>query len=508
MPLQKLLNKMIVQNTSKLRLHRRQFVIGRDVFRKDDNWCCYQLNNSLWLSYCPELSVDWTNDVDGVCWILLGRAVESLEEKPDPLVQIAQSQSADIPELYSSWAGRWALIGRSQLHMDASGLLGCFYGVACDRQTWVSSSPALLASILAPNTLLAEDSRKLRYEVGISWFTPPRSRFDGMYRLLPSQLLELESGKILPRPLMPPIDLDCDYDKTLELVQRSLVTTMQRLPKKLGKPWLGLTAGYDSRLMLAIAYYANIEVMPFTRISTRMALGDRLLPPKLSRECGYEHIFLRKNKGNPERQELVFGHTVGHVSDGDAQPFVQGVRDDLQGISFGGHGFAIASGFSKLRLLPNTFDKPERVAQQIAQLFGEPIDSTATAGLREWLEWTLENPQENLDWRDRFFIEQRQAGWLSSKEQLYDLVNLERFPILNAARNYSLLLGLEEKQRLDSLAQEELVRRLAPNLLKYPFNPDKQYFGVFRQTLIRTWDDPSYVYDKVASKLGQLVSKG
>lgn len=88
--------------------------------------------------------------------------------------------------------------------------------------------------------------------------------------------------------------------------------------------------------------------------------------------------------------------------------------------------------------------------------------STEVAGIREWLQWAIANPQEHLDWRDRFFIEQRQAGWLSSKEQLYDLTKLERFPILNAARNYALLLGLEESQRLGSLVQVELLRRLNP----------------------------------------------
>lgn len=490
--------------TFTMRLHRRQFVIGPEAFRAHDDWCCRQLEASTWASYCPELRAGWTSDADGALWGLFGLAVETLEDKAEPLAEIARTRSADVPDLYASWAGRWVLLGRGQVHMDASGLLGCFYGKAPSNQTWVSSSPALLARILSPDALPAVDPRPLLYEVGISWFTPPRSRFAGMHRLLPSQVIELNTGSIRPRPLMPPIDPARGYDETLELLKQSLVTALRRLPTKGRRLWLGLTAGFDSRLMLAIARCASIDVMPFTRVAARMSVADRVLPPLLAHELGYDHIFIRGRKGNPDSKHFVAEHSAGHLSDGDAKPFIQGVRDCLEGISFGGHGFAVASGFVDLRLLPDTVNDPKIGAVQIARVFREPETSTATAGVRDWLEWVIENPQEHLDWRDRFFIEQRQAGWLSSKEQLYDLSKLERFPVLNAARNYTLLLGLEESQRLGSLAQVELIRRLAPQLLNYPFNPQDQYFGILRVTAVKSSDDPLYVYRKVAGKLRRM----
>lgn len=477
-----------------MRSHRRQFVIGSKPFHVYEDWCCHSLDASTWISYCPELRAGWTRDADGVNWVLLGLAVETIENKPDPLVQIAQTKTIDIPTLYPSWAGRWVLIGRG-IHIDASGLLGCFYGTV-DNQTWVSSSPALLAKILGVDVVT--DS-PLRYEVGISWFAPPRSRFAQMYRLLPSQVLELNTGNIHPRPLMPPIDPTRSYND-LDLLQNALVTAMQRLPDK-SKLWLGLTAGFDSRLILAIARCAKIDVMPFTRITKRMSVADRVLPPKLAHECGYEHIFMR-GSNNRDRQHLVAEHSADHVSQGDAEPFIQGVRDNLSGISFGGHGFSVASGFGDLRLLPDTVTDAEIGANQIAQVF--QANNSAIPGLRDWLAWVIQHPQENLDWRDRFFLEQRQAGWLSSKEQLYDLVKLERFPILNAARNYSLLLGFPENQRLGSKLQVEMIRRLAPALLKYPFNPPNEYFGI-RAIAIKSADDPLYLWRRVIGKLSRIT---
>ncbi len=253
--------------------------------------------------------------------------------------------------------------------------------------------------------------------------------------------------------------------------------------------------------MLAIARCASASVRPFTRLNGRMSVADRLLPPKLAQELGFEHVFVQGHKRRHVRKSLVAEHCAGHVSDGDADLFLSGVRDSLDGISFGGHGFAVSSGFWKLRLLPDCFDNPEIGSQQLARLLGEPLHSTATAGIGQWLEWVHQHPHERLDWRDRFFIEQRQAGWLSSKEQMYDMGGFERFPILNAARTSALLLSLEEHQRLGSVVQVELIRRIAPELLRYPFNPPDWHFGVGKALAIRTWQDPFYMLRKLDNKL-------
>jgi hypothetical protein len=484
-------------STFTMRLHRRQFVIGSEAFRPYADWHCRQLNTSTWISYCPELRASWTNDADGVPWVLLGLAMETLESRPEPPSQIAQTASADIPELYPSWAGRWVLIGRDRVHMDASGLLGCFYGTTPDGKIWVSSSPALLAMILSPET----DPRQLRYQQGLSWFTPPYSRFVGINRLLPSQVLELKDGSIQPRSLMPPINPSLGYDETLELLKQSLMTALKRLSQAESRLWLGLSAGVDSRLVLATAYCAKINIMPFTRISPRMSVADRLLPPQLAHELGYKHIFLRgQSKSKSDRLHFVAAHTVGHVSEGDALPFLRSVRDSLEGISIGGWCFGVGKALGR-QSLPDSIDDLKTCTQQIAQAYNEPLASSAIAGIQDWLKWVQKTPQEHLDWRDRFYIEQRLAGWQSSKEQLYDLSKIERIPVINAARNYALMLGIEEHRRLEAKYQVELISRIAPQLSSYPCNPDEHYFGKLRAIAIKSSYDPTYPYQIIKNKL-------
>jgi hypothetical protein len=489
-------------------LHRKQFLIGPQPYRLNETWNTHPLNNTLWLSCCAALRVIKIIDADGRNWYILGLAVETLPGKLSPQHEIVRAGSDRVPTLYASWAGRWILVGNDTLHLDASGLLGCFYGRGSHGDPWASSSAALLAQILGSDQVPEVDSRSLKYEVGISWYTPPRTRFSHIHRLLPSQVLQLSTGQIQPRSLMPAIQPDCDYSTTLEHIQTCLVTALKQLPAISDSIWLGLTAGYDSRLMLALSQVANVTVKPYTRIAARMSVADRLLPPQLAQTSGYPHILLHRDRRFPERQALADAHSGGQISSGDAEPFVRGDRDGLQGISFGGHGFAIASGFGNLRTLPLKLNSAAEGAQQIAMLLQEPLDSTATAGLQDWLEWVLAHPEPHLDWRDRFFLEQRQAGWLSTKEQVYDLTDVERFPILNCARLYSLLLSIPAEQRLGSQIQTALLQRLSPPLMAYPFNPTDAYFGLKCVIVAKAKNLPEYIIGKMLSKLRWFLKTG
>ena len=109
---------------------------------------------------------------------------------------------------------------------------------------------------------------------------------------------------------------------------------------------------------------------------------------------------------------------------------------------------------------------------------GEPNGSTAAAGLAEWFRWVAATPHPDLDWRDRIFLEQRQAGWLAAKEQVFDMNRLERFPILNAAAIYARILGIDEARRRGSELQRALIGQLRPELLAFPFNPPDARFLV------------------------------
>ena len=461
-------------------VHRRQFLFGPEAVEVAPDWQLFRLGTTGFLQSCPNLPVAQIRDREGRSWVLLGRAVESDPERPDPVSGIEAALTAEVAERSQSWAGRWLLIGPSNIYGDASCLLGCFYAIDPAGRPWVSSSPVLLAQQVFAGAPRVADERKLIYEQGLSWFPPPRSRFAGIRRLLPSQTLALETGVPEPRSLMPPIERSDDRDALIVWLTCRLRTVMSRLTAAVGEPpWLGLTAGYDSRLMLSIAVDAGLEVRPYTRLTGRMTVADRVLPPRIAKQAGVPHWIMRETgtrSAMNARRALLEAHAGGQVSDGDARPYLTGARAGMEGVTFGGHGFAIAGGFNDWREFPEQMPKPAEAAALLMRSMGEPSGSPAAEGLTEWFAWARDHPHPNLDWRDRIFLEQRQAGWLASKEQLFDLNRLERIPILNAATIYARILGLSAAHRTGSSLQQSMIEALRPDLADFPFNPSDRMF--------------------------------
>ena len=108
-------------------VHRRQFVVGPRPVMAECGWRHVGLSDGLHLSHCPSLPRASARDRDGVTWHLLGLAAQTARDRSDPLEDLTRSRTADVGDRYHAWAGRWALVGNGELHMDASGLLGCFY---------------------------------------------------------------------------------------------------------------------------------------------------------------------------------------------------------------------------------------------------------------------------------------------------------------------------------------------------------------------------------------------
>ena len=457
--------------------HRRQLLLGPRPFLVDETWINRQLAPNIWLSHCPDLRIAFAPDMDGKHWCIAGLAISSADNFSEPSAAIKQTPSHSVPQQAFDWTGRYLLFCADALYLDVNGLLGCFYGRDSSGALWISTSPTLAVRVMLPGRKL--DQRKLRHESGFSWITPPSSRFEGIARLLPSQSLDLQTGEVKRREWLPPLESVTDLESGLQQLQTLLLNTLRRFPSE-SKIWLGLSGGYDSRLMAVLAREAGIECHTFTRVTKRMSLADRYLPPQLAQALNLPHVFLNGGPAVPEHIDLARVQSADYVSKGDAQPWLHNARGSLSGISFGGHGFALASGFYRVRELPEQVVQTEKLARDLAKMFGEPGASMRTQGIQQWLEWVKLHPHPGLDWRDRFFIEQRQAGWLSSKEQLYDLETCERVPMLNCARVQVLLLGFADSARLGSQLQERLLNKLAPDLMKYPINPPNRSYGWFK----------------------------
>jgi hypothetical protein len=423
-----------------LRVHRRQFVIGPEALLARRDWQSRGLGTDVVLSSCPTVPIEEVAE-----GLVLGIALRPAPAK-------------------SSWAGRWVFVTDDlRLELDASALLGCFYR-RVGTSLWVSSSPAILRAIEPelppPNPPLdPEDWTR-------DWYPPPRSGFESINRLLPSQVLDLRTGGIEPRPLLPSLGALPTVEETLAEIAGTLVALVKEAADRFPDLWLSLSGGMDSRLVLAATHAARVPVTTYTNVKPddMISKADRTLPPRLAHALGIEHRFIEPRRIDQRRVALFDVHTALHTFDTDRRYVGCRQWDQVPATS--------------LVLGGNTWEVG-RCAHH--DQFDETLpESSSDTGmwLKEWIAWVEETPEPSLDWRDRFHIEQKLTGWLSSIEQAIDVTGRQRVHLANCADMFGRLLSIPEAVRRTGSHQLELVRMLAPELSRFPVNAPE---GVFRR---------------------------
>jgi hypothetical protein len=76
-----------------------------------------------------------------------------------------------------------------------------------------------------------------------------------------------------------------------------------------------------------------------------------------------------------------------------------------------------------------------------------------------------------MDWRDRLYLEQRIAGWLSSAVQGVDITGRCEVHLANNTAFISGMLAMPASERAGGAHQRAMIRRLAPELDRFPVNP-------------------------------------
>ncbi len=433
----------------------------------DDSWTSVGLDEGLHLSHHQALPVAVSQDRDGGVWHLLGIAVQTDPAGATPLEEIATARSDEVDALTFTWSGRWILVGGGTLRSDAGGLFACFYARnPGDGRLLVSSSPALLHDQLGK----CEGSPPLRYQTGMEWYPPPASRFAGIRRLLPSQSLAYrdEHNPVRYRPLVSH-HVETGYEATLAHIETSLRTAVRNLAEN-GPPLrLGLTGGFDTRVLLAAMWRERLDFTMFTWDIPDMSRADRVLPPLLARDAGLPHRFIERRHFNEQHLRILDEHTALHTVDRDRELIPWGQYEELRGTTvIAGNLFTLGARYFYKKLPAH----PDSIAGAIQHAYGfaeQHADSPAHwDGIREWAEWVEAHPEPNMDWRDRFFWEQWGSGWGAACEQAADLVEFECVSPVNSESMLAAMLRIDLSKRYGKRWQVDLAYRMAPFATDHP----------------------------------------
>ena len=463
-------------STINYRVFRSQFYIGTVTKAINDSWKSLALQNGLCLSYDADLPVQAIY-AGSHQFVLLGTAVQSLPGHPAPTELLQNLQHiAQLPQLYASWAGRWVLLANNELHLDAGALLGCYYKKGTNG-TEVSSVPGLITNAVQPDTF------RLIKSGGAEFYPPPDSGFHNVHKLLPSQVLNLKTGALSFRNLLCQAPT-LDYKETIAYLAQLLTTTLKNAfaNNQQQNIILALTGGFDSRTLMAALNYCQLPYQTVTFHSPNIRPSDASIPKQLAQMCGKEHRLIKRNGKNTDNWEKFNQHTSGHSVETDREYMLYQQFDELEGetdVLLRGGGFEVGRCAYYPWLPPESIDGAGISAIQKG-------NEAQGRSWHKWVEWVAQTPQVALDWRDRYYIEQRLAGWLACTEQALDIVNMPRMVPANSSLFYNVMLNLPKEVRKTKVQMTDLIGYMSPELLQVPINPPVNfYYKQYRRVLFK-----------------------
>ena len=190
------------------------------------------------------------------CVVIVGVALDPRQpERPeaDLARDLATAPPDDRQDLVDGWTGAFAAVrcegDDAEIHHDAAGLTAIVW--TTDGPLAVGSDPALLARAVplveAPEAPSFEASRAYA-NAGRLW-PGTRTRYRNVRRLLPNHILTLPdraSRRIFPVRPLPARTIGAGADALAKTARGGVLGVAARRPVR-----LGLTAGWDSRVLLA-----------------------------------------------------------------------------------------------------------------------------------------------------------------------------------------------------------------------------------------------------------------
>jgi|AraplaMF_Col_mMF_1032025.scaffolds.fasta_scaffold00033_109 hypothetical protein len=456
--------------------HQKQYVLGPRSVAVHPDWVSHRLSDAMVLSHCPRLRSVKLLTKDNVPFYLLGLAVlaDPMETRSITVV-FGHKTSAEIETWTSCWAGRWLLISEHACYQDAGGLLGLCYRRA-GGNLWISSSPAILGEHLPDTPVASRLPWRIAHERGMDWIPAPFTTREGVLKVMPLRALRLPDGTIAPvRYEAPPVGAAYQLAELLKTIIINWTQTGFR------EYFVGLTAGLDTRTVLAAAVGAGVNFRTYTTLYPFIAPCDATKPPRIAARVSAPHFRHRKfhAAADPDaRRAMMEAHMDGAIFSPAVEHFAKFEEEFLVdgGVTLAkGNCFEIGrcyfwNKFANLVAIPT--DADQILAAYRPQWDPEPLQLWKRA-LQSWIASLSEPIPLNMDWKDRFYLEQRLGAWLASHQMYPDIFDSTNFYPANCLWISDLLLRPNPAQRQCGEAQYEVIRTFAPHLLDLPVNPER-----------------------------------
>lgn len=444
-------------------INDRQFFLTRQHVSAFCDWTRISLKNGYTVYCHPDLNIVYQSDrfvLLGYCW-----QVDDHQSSPEQqLAALLQQKYIDKEDIYSiekSWSGRYLLIVDNWIFLDTLGSLGLFYS-----QDTLSSSLNVLCTIEHRVLTLPTIEHGKAPDFCPGMGTP----YEGVFRLLPSQVYDYVNQKWSFRPLLPSgvlkfaTEEEC-IDRFSTYFSQSLRQMALSIDTK--NICLALTGGYDSRVTMAALEHAGIDYQAFTLWHDNIKAPDAVLPHVLAQRLHRKYRFIQRNRKNysAERYSSYLAHTAGMAVDEDWNFYAYGQYEALKQDS--SPVILLRSGGWEIIREYYRWSNGD-----INRIYpGITIDELFNKSVQDWNDAISQDQlNQELSYITRVYWDMRSGCWLSSVEQSFDMmdgvISIQPF---NCRLFISILLSVDEKRRICQTVQNSLVKRLCPALLEVPY---------------------------------------
>ncbi len=458
--------------------HRRQFFLGPRFLDERPGWARLKVDPRLFLSVHPDLPVTRV-EAGARSIVLLGFALDP--ERPDANDTevlhslLARSTTCDgIVEDSGRLGGRWAMIvddgvDRILFH-DAAGQRQVLHAIHPATSSVVAASQTAL---VAAELQLSKDASAVDFvrarggnEGSVYWMPGSRTTYREIRALLPNHLLDLTTGRVRrywPRPGWScPASAD-PRGETTRLLRGMLAAARRRFPLA-----LPMTAGWDSRLMLALCRDVGPGLYCFTVLgpSTPPDDPDVTVPSRLLGSLGFPHHVLAYPDAIDAGLRAVFVESTDPARDTYCA--------DIQALHSAFPGERVCVTGDVAEVVKRIYHSPRRreravSAEDLARLSQIGDFPFAIQAFQEWLDGAL---PEGIDLLDLFCWEQMAGRWQALVRAEYDTVQ-ECVAPLNCRNVLLTMLDVDPRERRSP--EYAFLRRILldlwPDVLREPVNP-------------------------------------
>lgn len=457
-------------------LFRRQFILGPRPSGLLLDWKGWSVASRFTLESHPDLPVVQARDARAEL-TLAGTILDPdhpSRSDADVLIDLlpAAGDERGLLEELRRMGGRWILVVAGDrpptLFHDACGLRQVVFATEPDG-VWCASQPGLLARelSLAPDPAAAAFLSSLYVRSYPEFWWPGTSTpFAAVSQLLPNHALELTTGRVRrywPTSPRRRVSLTDGTERAARLLAGIVAAAAGR-----GGLAIGLTAGVDSRAVLAAArpFAGDVFVYTMTGPVPGMVDRDAAVAERLAARVGLAHHRIScPSVMDPALAGLYRASTSTPHEAWEAT--VSGLfrAYPADRVALTGNCSEISRrGFRRIR--------PVDVAG-LARLENMVASPFARDRIGAWLR-EAELVPNALDYLlvDLYYWENRMGRWLASTHQEFDLVH-ETLAPFNCRAIAEALLGLDiaDRDPPASRAHKRIVELLWPDLLAEPFNP-------------------------------------